>query len=184
MPPPPDPVKFFVAALWKEKAYLDEGVARLRELLGDTDFEGEDHPFDATDYYEVEMGAGLQRRILSLEALLPPEHIVEAKLGTMKIEEALRGPAGRRVNLDVGYLDLNKVVLASVKYGGQKIHLRDGIYADMVCRYSKGRFFSFAWTFPDFRDGRYEKELLEIRARYKIQLRRSERSLPPGAEEP
>ena len=75
------------------------------------------------------------------------------------------------MNLDIGYLDHNKIVLASVKYAGQKIHLGDGIYADLIARYRGGRYQPFEWTVPDFRDGRYDGELAQIRRTYLNQLR-------------
>ena len=83
----------------------------------------------------------------------------------------MRGPRGRRVNLDPGYLDLHKLVLASVKYGPMKIHLGKGVYADLVCRYSEGAFRHLEWTFRDFREGRYDAELIAIRGIYRAQLR-------------
>jgi hypothetical protein len=62
-------------------------------------------------------------------------------------------------------------VLASVKAAGQKIYLAAGIYADLVARYAQGRYQPFAWTFPDFKDGRYDAELETLRSRYLEQIK-------------
>lgn len=180
MSPEAEPVKLFVAALWREAAALEEGVRRLAERWGPTDFVGPDRPFDSTDYYEREMGSPLHRRLVAFAVLLRPEEIVPRKHEAMGIERDLGGPSGRTVNLDAGYLDVHKVVLASAKPGPQKIFLGGGVWADMVSRYSKGAFHPFEWSFPDFRCGRYDEELLEIRRLYRAGLRRRFRG-PRGA---
>lgn len=163
---PVDNVKLFVAVLYARDRALTEVHKRLEQVWGPVDFSGADHPFDLTDYYLPEMGADLKRRLLSFQQLVPPESLREAKLITNSIEDEMAVNHQRRVNLDVGYLDHNKIVLGSVKYAGQKIHLGDGIYADLVARYRAGRYRPFEWTFPDFRDGRYDDELLQIRSTY------------------
>jgi hypothetical protein len=166
-----EPVKLIVAVLWSDAAALDEALGRVESQWGPIDFVGPDHPFDVTRYYESEMGPQIFRRIISFSRLVAPESIREAKLTCNEIEVALAAPGGRKVNLDVGYIDHNKVVLASAKYAGQKIHLGDGIYADMIARYRDGKYRPFEWTFPDFRDGRYDEELGTIRGSYLNGLR-------------
>jgi hypothetical protein len=167
----PEPVKYFVALLWADAAALPKVYARLVERFGAIDVEGPDRAFDLTNYYEIEMGTDLFRRLVAFESLRGPEELVEAKLACNAIEDALATPQGRRVNLDAGYLDHNKIVLASAKGAGQKIYLHSGIYADLVARYAHGRYQSFAWTFPDFKDGRYDAELGAWRALYLRQLK-------------
>jgi hypothetical protein len=167
----PDPVKLFVAALWSESSALQSAFAELRARYGDIDFSGADHLFDMTDYYEPEMGLQLHRRLASFARLEPPDCICDAKHFSNEIEDRMAGEKGRLVNLDIGYLDHNKIVLASFKGAGQKIYLKDGVWADLVARYRKGRYCPFEWTFPDFRDGRYDRELLQIRQIYMDQLR-------------
>ncbi len=166
-----DPVKLFVAMLWTEPDSLQRALEDLHSKWGDIDFVGGDYPFDMTDYYEPEMGSGLKRRLVSFRELLPPDCLSSAKHACNGIEDRLAGEKGRRVNLDIGYLDHNKIVLASFKGAGQKIYLKDGVWADMVARYRSGRYHPFEWTFPDFRDGRYDKELIQIRGIYLNQLR-------------
>jgi len=166
-----DPVKLIVAVLWSDAAALEGALASLRERWGEIDYAGADHLFDATRYYEGEMGPGICRRVISCSQLVPPESIREAKLICNEIEDSLAIGGKRKVNLDIGYIDHSKIVLASAKYAGQKIHLGDGIYADMIARYRDGKYHPFEWTFPDFRDGRYDQELKSIRQIYLSQLR-------------
>lgn len=175
MPAPAEPVKLLAAVLWREDEALGECLRKVEERWGALDYRGLGHPFEITSYYEKEMGKGLTRGLLSFPNLIAPESLVEAKLHALEIEDALRGPCGRRVNLDPGYLDLHKLVLASVKYGPMKVHLGRGIYADLVCRYFEGAFRHLEWTFRDFREGTYDADLLAIRSIYRAQLR-----TPPG----
>jgi hypothetical protein len=171
---PVAPVKLIVAMLWSRPDVVPAAIAEVMANWGPIDFEGPDRPFDVTDYYHAEMGTTLHRRLISLRDLVPPEHLRQAKLICNRIEHQLADAAGRRVNLDIGYLDRSKVVLASVKYAGQKIHLGDGVYADLIARYRAGRYEPFEWTFPDFRDGRYDQDLATVRRIYLEQLREKE----------
>ena len=59
----------------------------------------------------------------------------------------------------------------SEKGAGQKIYLGDGIWADLVGRYRAGRYQAFEWTFPDFRYGRYDRKVAEIRRRDLAELK-------------
>ncbi|HEV3145253.1 MAG TPA: DUF4416 family protein [Gemmataceae bacterium] len=166
LPGEPEPVKLFVAILWADAEALHLALRQMDELWGEIDFKGADHAFDITDYYQSEMGSTLFRRIVSFQQLVSPETLVEVKRACNRLEENLLGPTGRRVNLDSGYLDHNKIVLASAKGLGQKIYVGQGIYADLVARYRDGQYQPFEWTFPDFKDGRYDQELGEIRRMY------------------
>ncbi len=162
-------VKLIVAVWWSDDAARTAASARLIERWGPLDHSGVDHAFDETAYYAREMGTRLHKRLVSFTELVSPGVIAPAKLWCNDLENQLAGPTGRRVNLDIGYLDHSKLVLASVKYAGQKIYLSDGIYADPVARYRGGRYEPFEWTFPDFKDGRYDADLAAIRAAYLAQ---------------
>jgi hypothetical protein len=176
----PKPVKYFVAALWNDSRALSAACELLAQTFGSIDFQGTDHPFDSTSYYESEMGRDLKRRLITFADLRSPEQLAPAKLRCNQIEEELalsnspaHGRSGfqRTINLDVGYLDHNKIVLASAKGLGQKIYLSQGIYADLVARFGHGRYQPFEWTFPDFKTGRYDAELETIRKHYLERVR-------------
>jgi len=166
-PGEPYPVKVFVAALFVPDAVMQDALSRLAERLGPIDYTSDAIPFDVTDYYASEMGKGLMRQLFSFARKVTPAAIAEIKLFTNALEDELAEGGKRRINLDPGYMDHNKVVLPSMKQGSQKIYLDKGVWADPTLRYEKGRFHPFDWTFPDFKDGRYHKPLMRIRELYK-----------------
>ena len=147
----------------------------MRAIWGPIDAAHGPVPFDLTDYYEAEMGPGLERLFAGFERLISPADLPEWKHRANAIEAEFAGAGGRRrVNIDVGYLDFHKLVLASTKEGPTKIYLDRGIWADMTLRYAGGRFEAFPWTFPDFADGRYDAFFLALRNRYR-NARRADR---------
>lgn len=165
------PVKYFVAVLYREEEHLDKARLLMENIWGEIDIEGKAHLFDVTEYYKPEMGSPIFRRLYSFEKLQLPTFLVQMKIHCNQLEQQLSIEGKRAVNLDAGYLDHNKVVLASAKEAGQKIYLDRGIYADLAGRYKSGKYQPFEWSFPDFRDGRYDQELLLIRKRCMVQLR-------------
>ncbi len=170
----PDKVKYFIAMLSNPHHNTEDvgkAVTGLQNAFGEIDYKSKWFPFEITNYYENEMGKGLKRMFLSFESLYSPEKLSEAKITTNDIERRGGLDVNRKVNLDCGYMDYYKVVLASVKYGGQKVYLTKGIYADIVLYYRKGLFEPFFWTFPDFKDNRYNQVLLDIRNIYKQQMK-------------
>jgi len=138
-PVPPSPVKLFVATLHQSDFHLDPVAKTLQDRFGEIDYVSEDFPFQDTDYYAAEMGTRLFRRFLSFATLIDPADLAAVKLVTNSVEDDHRSESGRKVNLDPGTIDFYKVVLASTKFGGQKVYLRDGIYADMTLVHFKGK---------------------------------------------
>jgi hypothetical protein len=171
-PQSPLPVKLIMAVLYSDEERLLEARGRLIQRFGAIDFISPRFAFEVTDYYVPEMGAPIFRLFYSFEPLVSPGDLANIKLATNALEDVLAVEGQRRVNLDPGYLDTDKFVLASAKYNGQKVYLADGIWADLTLRYEKGHFSAYPWSFPDFRSGEYEKTFLRIREIYKGQLKR------------
>ena len=162
------PVKLFAAILYREETALSEALMRLTKAFGEIDYRSSPYPFDVTDYYKAEMGEPLFRVLVSFAPLSQAETLPEAKWNSIDIENNCKGTlTGCTVNIDIGYLDYDKVVLASTKKGAYKIAMQRNIWADMILHFEKGTFVPFSWSFADFKDNRYEKALLRIREMYK-----------------
>ncbi len=167
----PLPVKLTVATIHAEAALAVQARTQLAAAFGAIDYASSCFPFDATDYYAQEMGAPLERQFFSFADLISPEALPGIKLRTNAIEADFARQGKRRLNLDPGYLDTDKFVLASTKYHGYKIYLSQDIWADMTLHYEKGKFTALPWSFPDFRSGLYQETFVHIREIYKRQLK-------------
>lgn len=171
-PVPPQPVKLFTGVLYTEPGILNAVRMKLEALFGPLDYQSSDYPFSLTDYYEPEMGGGIRRQFWSFDTLIDPSRLAEIKLATNAVEaDFIHREQSRRINLDPGYVDFYKMILASVKERAQKIYLDRGIYADPTLYYLKGKWYAYEWSLPDFRDDRYHAAFQEIRMRYRVQMR-------------
>ena len=174
----PRRVKLICGLLAGRTEWLDGARDPLERTFGPVDLESETWPFDCTDYYEEEMGKGLLRRFLSFRELIDPENIVETKHATNRTEKALSdgipGAPRRPVNIDPGYVDLSKLVLATTKDYAHRVYLRAGIYAEATLRWRGGTFEPWEWTYPDYRTESYLRFFSRVRDLYVEQLAQEE----------
>ena len=151
-----------------------ELLSRVEEELigvfGEIALKSPPFSFDISSYYLDEMGEGLQRFWYGFRDLCAAEQLPAARLATGRIEEKLTARGKRRVNLDPGYLDLGKLVLASQKEAPDKIYMGRGVWAHTCLRFRFGEFTAPDHSFPDFRDGRFDEFMLEARKLYKSLL--------------
>jgi hypothetical protein len=157
--------------MFRDRCLFDTALLMLAPRLGEPDVVGTVFPFAESPYYEKEMGSGLWKAIVSFRRLLGPHKLPWLKAVATAIERELAVEGKRQVNIDPGYIDFYKVVLASSKCGWPKIYVGRGTWADPVLRFYGGAFEPFPWTFPDFKDGRYEPDLITIRNLYRRQAR-------------
>jgi hypothetical protein len=167
------PVKLIAAVLYQSETELEKAYGMLEKCFSAIDFKGEYFPFVESDYYSPEMGSGLVRGIISFEQLVDPGTLTTAKIQARDLENELRKEGDRTVNIDIGFLDLFKVVLASFKSRSNKIYLSDGVWADWLMYFEGGDFKTFLWSFPDFKSGIYDPALKAIRNRLKAQLKQA-----------
>lgn len=166
----PQPVALVMGAIYADGVPLDEIEPALAGEFGEIDLASSPFDFDVTDYYETEMGSGLKRIFYGFKRLIDPGEIVDIKLAAVRLEHEMGREGKRRVNLDPGYMDFNKLVLVSAKFLAQKIYLTKGVYADPTIYYDKG-WKVYDWAFPDFKSGRYHDFFREVRNLYKAKMR-------------
>ncbi|HLN86092.1 MAG TPA: DUF4416 family protein [Candidatus Limnocylindrales bacterium] len=172
-PQEPKPAKYFAAFLTSDVALLPSVEDDLGAILGAIDGRSELIAWTASKYYEREMGSNLLRGFFSFAALRSPAELAALKLATQRIEQRFRyqDGNGRRVNLDPGYLDSFKVVLASTKNASQRIYLDRGIYAEATLFYHSGEFHGLPYTYADYLWPETLAFLTRLRAIYLEQLR-------------
>ncbi|MBI2934799.1 MAG: DUF4416 family protein [Chloroflexi bacterium] len=169
-PGPPGPVKLFAGVLTGRLSILPEVHAALEARLGPVDYSSELIEFDFTDYYQAEMGPGLRRQFLSFDKLVSPDTLAEIKLFSNSLEQQWSEGGKRLVNLDPGYVNAARLVLASTKDFAHRIYIGQGIYAEVTLLFRSRGIETLPWTYPDFRSEAYQKVFQTIRERYLKQL--------------
>jgi len=117
-------------------------------------------PFSITDYYK-DIAPRLVRRFICFKGLALAGGLPDWKLSAIDIEGKSRSP--RVVNIDPGYVDGARLILASTKDHAHRVYIRDGIFAEVTMRFRFGKWTPFDYTFPDFASGAYDKFLSAAR---------------------
>jgi hypothetical protein len=169
----PLPVKLFIGVLTSIPSLLPEVEDRLASMFGTVDLRSDLFAFDQTHYYDREMGSPIHRRFIGFSALIGPSEIAGIKVRTNSLEFTLAQEHNdilRPVNLDPGYLEQSKVVLASTKNFFHRILISDGIYGEVTLHYQARKWHNFPWTFPDYRLAEYQQFFSALRTLYRKQL--------------
>jgi len=167
--------KLFCGILAISEELIDEITEELVEKVGTVDSKSHIIPFGFTDYYGVEMGDELQRRFVSFEDLIDPSELVDIKLLTNDIEKAHSverdGKLCRKVNLDPGYLNASRLILATCKDFSHRLYLGKGVYGEITLNFDRKGIIEHPWTYPDFRTKTYQDFFLALREDYVKELR-------------
>jgi hypothetical protein len=169
-----NPVKLFIGVLVSHSKLIPEVEQRLSAAYGPVDHRSPVIPFDFTDYYETEMGDIIDRVFFSFERLIEADQLPEIKRQTNQFEEAmapLLETVKRPVNLDPGYIELAKVILASTKNFYHRIYLGRGIFGEVTMHFKNNTYQFFPWTYPDYQSKEYQEFFLKMRHIYRSQLR-------------
>lgn len=154
-----------------DESLFKKAIKHLEMLYGPVDFTSTIVPFDKTSYYKQEMGRNLQRQFISFTRLILPGKLVQIKRQTNELEFKLsKNRHNRAINLDPGYLEYGKLVLATTKDHQHRLYLGQGIFGEVTLRYTNGTFSPWEWTYPDYATPAYISIFNQIRTLYQQQI--------------
>ncbi len=140
---------------------LNWAISELAKIWGQPELFSQSVPFDKTNYYD-EISPNLNRIFMSFPGLFYAGDLAKWKHQAIEIESRSRENI-RAVNIDPGYIDGARLILASTKDHAHRIYLRDGIFAEVTLRYRFKNWQSFDYTFPDFQSRCYDDFLSKVR---------------------
>ena len=122
----PKPVQLVVGMLSSIPEEFRGTRGLLERRFGPVESESDLFPFDVTHYYDEELGTPIQRKFLTFTRLIDPGELAAIKCFTNEVEQ-LRARErsahpNRPINLDPGYLDAGKLVLATTKDRAHRIY--------------------------------------------------------------
>jgi Domain of unknown function (DUF4416) len=167
----PQPAKLVVSLLLSDKLLSPEVICDLEQACGVIEWVGPWMAFDYTDYYAPEMGRTLHRRMLVFRQLIEQLDLVSVKQHTNAIEFKYSEAGRRRVNIDPGCLLYERFVLATGKNYSHRIHIGQGIYADLTLIFQQGAYRALPWTYPDYGDRAMTAFLMQVRRLYSAQVK-------------
>ena len=168
-------VMFFCGILASNHIALDAGVEKITQQFGKIVQQTEPYEHKYTHYYDEEMGEYKLRKFIAFLPLEMPTKLREIKLISNDIEDelasSLRLEFPRPVNLDPGYIDEPRIVLASCKDYNHRIAIGKGVYADLHLVYTRKQgYVGMDWSYMDYTDETAKSFFMNCR-----QILRSER---------
>ena len=166
IPKSPSPAALFMAVLFAPTISYEEVRAVVTREFGDIVEATPIFPFRQSDYYTGEMGGDLQKVFLLLGRLIDPSALVDWKLRAQEIEACHTENGKRKINLDPGYLDASKLVLATTKNYDHRLYLGRGIYGDVQLRFRFQQFHWNDWTYADYKQPEHIAFFEKARQKY------------------
>jgi hypothetical protein len=143
----------------------------LIEKFGEIEDVSEEYSFsdDFSTYYDEELGGKGTRVIFSFKDTINPEYQAEIKEFTNEVENRFN----RRINLDPGFINSGRLLLATTKEIGFRIPLKRGIYTELTLYWARGKWQKLPWTYRDYQSERVQKFITMVRKKH-LAKRRSE----------
>ena len=169
--------KMIVGVIYHDLDIYNKAIEMLTERFGPIDRESARFSFSHkfSTYYDDELGGEGERVILSFKELVDASGQAEIKKYTNEIEALFSVDGKRRINLDPGFINHGRVMLATTKSTGFRIPLADGIYTELTLFYARGGWHKFPWTYRDYQSEDVQEFLTKVRHDYLLERRKSKK---------
>ena len=160
--------KLIVGVIYHEPRVLEAALARLVRAFGEIEDVCEEFSFsrEFSTYYDEEIGDEGFRRIYSFRECVDPSRQAEIKELTNAIEAELSVDGKRKINLDPGFINHGRLMLATTKKAGFRIPLGRGIYTELTLFWARGGWQKLPWTYRDYQSERVQKFITMVRKKY------------------
>lgn len=160
--------KLILGVIYHDKAVFEEAMELIRDEFGEWDFVSEEFSFseEFSTYYDEELGGEGLRRIYSFRELVEPDRQADIKKFTNALEARFSEGERRLINLDPGFINHGRLMLATTKEAGFRIPLKDGIYTELTLFYARGGWHKLPWSYRDYQSERVQRFLTEVRSEY------------------
>ena len=167
--------KLIIGVIYHEKEILDRAMEILTAEFGEVEAMSEEFSFSGefSTYYDEEIGGEGLRRIYSFKETVDPSRQADIKLRTNEIEAEFAIDGRRRINLDPGFINHGRLLLATTKETGFRIPLKDGIYTELTLFWARGGWQKLPWTYRDYQSERVQKFITEVRRTYLADRRKN-----------
>ena len=163
--------KLIIGVIYSDKEIFDSAMKQVIEKFGPVDMVSEEFSFskEFSNYYDDELGGEGIRRIYSFENLVDASEQAEIKEWTNELELKLAIDNNRKINLDPGFINHGRLMLATTKKAGFRIPLKRGIYTELTLFWAKGAWHKLPWSYRDYQSELVQKFITKVRAKYLAQ---------------
>ena len=168
--------KLIIGIIYSDRELLDRALGELCDKFGEIEDFCDEFSFseEFSHYYDDELGGEGLRRIYSFKELIDPATQAQIKVFTNELEMRLSKNGNRQVNIDPGFINHGRLLLATTKPAGFRIPLCDGIYTELTLFWARGEWQKLPWTYRDYQSKRVQSFITKVRARYLLQRKGKE----------
>ncbi len=167
--------KLIIGVIYHDEEVLRQALDILTREFGEIEAVSEEFSFSGefSTYYDEEIGGEGLRRIYSFKETVDPTRQADIKIRTNEIEAEFSVDGKRKINLDPGFINHGRLLLATTKETGFRIPLKEGIYTELTLFWARGGWQKLPWTYRDYQSERVQKFITEVRHSYLDERRKN-----------